>query len=74
MTLASNATISAVAIGVVVLEFQNNTLVLLDVLYVPNLRRNLIYVSKLVNEGFSVNFGNEVVIKRNTFFFHMFWY
>ena len=33
LTLASNVTISAIAIGVVVLEFQNNrTLVLLDVL------------------------------------------
>ena len=69
MTLASNATISAVAIGV--LEFQNNrTLVLPDVLYVPNSRRNLISVSKLVNKGFTVNFANEVIIKKQ--FFHMF--
>ena len=50
LTLASNATISAVAIRVVVLEFQNNrTLVLPDVLYDPNSRRNLISVSKLIN-------------------------
>ena len=59
MTLASNATISAVAIVVVVLEFQNNrTLVLLNVLYVPNSRRNLISVSKLINNGFTVSFAN----------------
>ena len=46
LTLASNVTISVVAIGVVVLKFQNNrTLVLPDVLYVPNSRRNLILVS-----------------------------
>ena len=45
LTLASNATISLVVIGVVVLEFQNNgTLVLQDVLYVPNSRHNLISV------------------------------
>ena len=69
MTLASNATILAVAIGVVVLEFQNNrTLVLPVVLYVPNLRRNLISVSKLINNGFTVSFANEVIIKRNHLF------
>ena len=63
LTLASNATISMVAIGVVVLEFQNNrTLVLPNVLYVPNSRRNLISISKLVNKGFSINFAPEVTI------------
>ena len=39
-----------------------------DVLYVSNLRRNLISVSKLVNKGFLVNFANEVNIKRNNLF------
>ena len=62
LTLASNATILAVAIGVVILEFQNNrTLVLPDVMYIPNSRRNLISVSKLVNKGFTVDFVNEVI-------------
>ena len=60
MTFASNITISAVTIGVVVLEFQNNrTLVLPDVLYVPNSRRNLISVSKLINNGFTVSFTTD---------------
>ena len=69
MTLASNATVSAVAIGIVVLHFQNNRiLVLPDVLYVSNSRRNLISVSKLINNGFTVNFANEVIIKRNNLF------
>ena len=69
MTLASNATISTVAIGVVVLEFQTNrTLVLPDVLYFSNSRRSLIFVSKLVNKGFTVNFANEVIIKRKNLF------
>ena len=71
MTLASNATILAIAIGVVVLELQNNrTLVLPDVLYVPNSRRNLISVSKLINNGFTVSFANEVIIKRNNLFIY----
>ena len=73
MTLASNATISAVAIGVVVLEFQNNRiLVLPDVLYVPNSRRNLISISKLINNRYIVSFANEVIIKKKQSF-HMFW-
>ena len=71
MTFASNVTISIVTIGVVVLEFQNNrTLVLPDVLYVPNSRRNLISVSKLINNGFTVSFANEVIIKRSNLFIY----
>ena len=43
-------------------------MVLPDVLYVPNSRRNLIFVSKLINNGFTVSFTNEVFIKRNNLF------
>ena len=43
-------------------------MVLPDILYIPNSRRNLIFVSKLVNKGFTVNFANEVIIKRNNLF------
>ena len=66
LTLGSGATVSAVAVGVVVLTFSNNkTLVLSDILYVPAIRRNLISVSMLSNKGYSINFGPEVVIKKN---------
>ena len=65
-TLGSSATVSAVAIGVVVLQFQDNkTLIFSFVLYVPLMRRNLISVSKFSNNGYSFTFGIEVVIKRN---------
>ena len=65
LTLGSSATVFAVIIGVVVLQFQDNkTLILLD-LYVPLMRRNLISVSELLNKGYSFTFGIEVVIKRN---------
>ena len=37
-------------------------------MYVLNLRRNLISVSKLINKGFAVIFANEVIIKRNNIF------
>ena len=66
LTLGSSATVSAVAIGVVVLQSQDNkTLILSDVLYVPLMRRNLILVSELSNKGYPFTFGIEVVIKRN---------
>ena len=64
--MGSSATVSAVAVGVVVLVFPSNkTLVLTDVLYAPSIRRNLISVSSLVNNGYSFHFGTEVSIKRN---------
>ena len=66
LTLGSSATISAIAIGVVVLEFQDNkTLILSYVLYIPLMRHNLISVSELSNKGYSFSFGTEVVNKRN---------
>ena len=47
LTLGSSAIVSAIAIGVVVLQFQDNkTLILSDVLYVPLMSRNLISVSE----------------------------
>ena len=68
LTLGSSATVStvAVAVGVVILVFlSNKILVLTDVLYVPSIRRNLISVYSLVNNGYSFHFGTEVSIKRN---------
>ena len=43
-------------------------MVLPNVLYVPNSRRNLISISKLINNGFTVSFGNGVIIKINNLF------
>ena len=66
LTLGSSVTVYAVAIRVVVLQFQDNkTLILSYVLYVPLMRRNLILVSELSNKGYSFTFRTEVVIKRN---------
>ena len=71
LTLGSSATVSAVAVGVVVLEFlDNKTLVLSDVLYVPLMRRNLILVLELSNKSYSFHFGTEVIIKRNGSFIY----
>ena len=64
LTLGSSATVSAIAIGVIVLQFQDNkTLILSDILYVPLMRRNLISVLELSNKGYSFSFGTEWSIK-----------
>ena len=39
-------------------------------MYVPNSRRNLISVSKLINNGFTVSFVNEVITERNNLFIY----
>ena len=71
LTPGSSTIVSTIAIGVVVLQFQDNkTLILSDVLYVPLMRHNLISVSELLNKGYSFTFGTEVVIKRNGSFIY----
>ena len=45
-------------------------MVLQDVMYIPNSRRNLTSFSKLINNGFTVSFANEVIIKRNNLFLY----
>jgi hypothetical protein len=54
-------------IGELPLEINNDlTLYLHDVLYVPSMRRNLIYVSCLDNDGFDCLFGKrQCLIKFN---------
>ena len=62
-----NATkVVAVTVGDVYLSFdRNRNLILRNCLYVPSFRKNLISVSKLFIDGYSVSFSNDVVIKRN---------
>lgn len=43
-------------------SFKN--IVLNDILYVPNFKRNLILVSYLFNEGLTATFNNSIVIFR----------
>ena len=44
---------------------RDRILVLKDSLYVPSIRRNLISVSRLVDNGYSIYFSNSIVIKLN---------
>ncbi|GER47805.1 gag-pol polyprotein [Striga asiatica] len=59
-----NATkVAAVAVGDVTLSFDSSSLVLRNCLYVPSFRKNLVSVSKLVMDGFSVSFDDMVIIR-----------
>lgn len=67
--LGTSATVAAVSIGTFYLELSfNRTLVLEDCLFVPEIRRNLISVSKLFCSGYSLSFSSKVVIKHNNKF------
>ncbi|MBE2321140.1 DDE-type integrase/transposase/recombinase, partial [Solirubrobacter sp. CPCC 204708] len=65
-----NATrVAAVAVGNIYLNFgRDRFLILKDCLYVPSIRRNLISVSCLVKDGYSIYFDNLVTIKFNKSF------
>ena len=62
-----NATkVAAVAVGDYYLHFgRDRYLLLKDCLYVPSIRSNLILVSSLVKDGYSILFNDYVIIKMN---------
>ena len=66
MRVGSGEVISAKAVGVTRLNFRNKFLVLNNVFFIPCFRINLIYVSMLHEQLFSISFiNNEIVISRN---------
>ena len=69
MKLGNGELISVKAIGPVVLIFENNkTLCLEDCLFAPNFKRNLVYVSCLVEHGLTVQFNSSVSIRSKSSF------
>ena len=63
--------VAAIAVGNVILNFNNNrSLILRYCLYVPTIRRNLVSVSSLVKDKYSVYFNDSVVIKLNKCFIY----
>ena len=53
----NGAVVSAAAVGELVLNFTHNkTIILRDVYYVPDFGKNLISVSKLMSDGFNLEF------------------
>ena len=68
MRLDSGEVVSATAVGVARLEFGNNFLVLNNVYFIPGFRRNLISISLLHEQLFSISFyNNMIIISRNGF-------
>ena len=66
LVVENGADVSAVAVGAVRLELGNKFLVLNNVYCIPGFRRNLISVSKLYEQLFTVSFdNNQIVISRN---------
>ena len=67
-----NATkVAAVAVRDYYLNFgRDRYLLLKDCIYVPSIRRNLISISSLVNDGYSVLFNDSVIIKLNKRFIY----
>ena len=66
MRVGRGEVISAKTVGVAYLNFRNKFLVLNNVFFIPGFRKNLIYVSMLHEQLFSISFiNNEIVISRN---------
>ena len=62
LKMASSASISVIAVGDLSLSFSNNSvLVLHDCLFVLDSRKNLISVSKLCNNNYSISFNKTYV-------------
>ena len=63
MRVGSGDVVSARAVGVIRLRFNNNNFILLNnVFFIPGFTRNLISVSKLLEQLYSVSFDNKSVI------------
>ena len=72
MVVGNGADMSAVAVGAVHFELGNKFLVLNNVYCIPGFRRNLISVSKLYEQLFTVSFdNNQIVISKNGLTFFM---
>ena len=66
MRVGSGEVVLAKAVGVARLNFRNKFLVLNNVFFISGFRRNLIYVSMLHEQLFSISFiNNEIFISRN---------
>ena len=66
--MANGSRIPIVAIGVYNLCFESRVLILEDYLYVPNIRRNLIFATYFGKHGYCVILKDNVVIKKDKVF------
>ena len=68
LTLADGSRIPVVAVRVFNLCFGSRVLILKDYLYIPNVRRNLIFATYLGRHGYYVILKDNVVIKKDKVF------
>ena len=68
LKLGNGKYVSVMAVGLVEFFFNNKILCLSDCLFVPDFKRNLVYVSCLVKHGLTVQFNSSVSIKSNNAF------
>ena len=68
LKLGNGEYVSIMAVGLVESCFNNKTLCLSDCLFVPDFKRNLVYVSCLVEHGLTVQFNSSISIKSNNAF------
>ena len=67
--MGTDATVAAAAIGVYHLYFSSQKLIILeDCLFVPQIRKSLISISKLVCSGYSFLFNSKLSIRYNNKF------
>ena len=66
LRVGTGAIVSAVAVGIIEFHFQNNSLYLDNVYFIPGFKRNLISVGRLFEQCYDVSFNNKcVIISRN---------
>ena len=70
LTLVDGSKIPIVTVGVFNLCFESRVLILKDCLYVPNVRRNLIFATYLGKHGYCVILKDNVVIKKGKVFIY----
>ena len=62
LKVGTRTVVSAVAIGIVNIHFQNNSLFLENVYYIPGFKRNLISIDRLFEQCCNISFNNKCVI------------
>ena len=66
LRVGTGTVVSVVAVGIVNLYFQNNSLFFKKCYYIPSLKRNLISIGRLFEQYYNVYFNNKcVIISRN---------
>ena len=67
LRVSTSDSVSTIAVGVIKLYFGNKCFLLRDCFYVPELNRNLVLVSGLIEHGYSIIFSESVSVYKIMF-------